>query len=464
MGIAEKLKATSLLTLTDKAANIRPSPRQTSARRGNPNELEVMLTEYIAKVYRELTARRSSAATQLPQRTSMLSGCGPTDGTIDEYQSRRLTFRRGNNVISWAINKIAIIAIAAVVVLGVTGCSGKSGSSQATPQQSSTAGPSGTIALPKKTVGILNIAQADPSAAAFQAAAVDAIQALGWDYVAVDTAGDASKMASGMMSLVNQKVDAILDLSCDTPQITQGLDAAKSANIPVVSFGSWLHSSPNLLAEVAPSELTLESLLDYYIISAMGGFNSSGKIFLLTRTTGLTMPIRQGQLETTLKALMPDVEIVGEHSVNEASFASDVMSATRAALAADPDINVIWAGKANYANPASQAVDQAGLHGKVTIVTYYSTDQNLDLLRKGEISAIADFSIPQNAWTAVDVLAQYFGKQQMPTWLSQFSALPLQYSLITQGNVPPEGQPYTYPVDAKQYFLEKWRQEFSNVQ
>ncbi len=368
-------------------------------------------------------------------------------------------------MISRTISKIAITAVAAVVVLGVVGCSsGKSSSSQATPQQSSTAQPSGTIALPKKTIGILNISEADPSAAAFQAAAVDAIQALGWNYVAVDTAGDASKMAAGMLSLVNQKVDAILDLSCDTPQITQGLDAAKSANIPVVSYGSWLHNSPELLAEVAPSEFTLESLLDYYIVSSMGGFNASGKIFLLTRTTGLTMPIREGQLRSTLQTLMPSVDIVGAHSVDEANFASDVTSAVRAALAANPDINVIWAGKANYANPAAQAVDQAGLSGKVTIVTYYSTDQNLNLLRQGEISAIADFSIPQNAWTAVDTLAEYFGKQQSPTWLSQFSALPLQYSLITKANVPPEGQPYTYPIDAKQYFLGKWRQEFSNVQ
>src|SRR5687768_12949354 len=66
------------------------------------------------------------------------------------------------------------------------------------------------VALEKKTIGIMGPVDAAEIIKLANDATERAAEALGWEVVRVDPGGDPAKMASGMTSLVNRNVDAIV--------------------------------------------------------------------------------------------------------------------------------------------------------------------------------------------------------------------------------------------------------------
>ena len=367
-----------------------------------------------------------------------------------------------------------LFALGLVVLLGLAAACGDGGEEGATPEgetpapQGETPAPQdetpaatpadSRVELPKKTIGLLNINLADAAAAELQKEVEAAVAAAGWELISVDGAGDPTLMAQGMQQLVNQNVDAVLDLAVDPVLIQAGLEAAEAKNIPVVNFAGLVTPSPLLAAQIAPSDYTLASLIDYYLINQLGG---SGKVFALTSNIIPAFTNRYELFKTELETLAPDIEIVGEHEVDFANFFADTTKAVSAAIQSNPDLDAIWAVAAPMPAPVAEAIKAAGKTDEIISVGFYAVPQNLELIRSGEFTAVADFSLEQAAWNSVDVLVQHFGADQPIESVRQFD-VPLQYTVVSASNVPASG-PYQYPFDYKSAILEQWKVQFSNV-
>lgn len=84
------------------------------------------------------------------------------------------------------------------------------------------------------TVGFLLNNGAVGTLVAIQKAAQAQVEALGGKFIGYDAATDAQKQVSQMDQLISQKVDAIIAYSITDATLTQGIQAAAKAGIPVI--------------------------------------------------------------------------------------------------------------------------------------------------------------------------------------------------------------------------------------
>jgi ABC-type sugar transport system substrate-binding protein len=347
---------------------------------------------------------------------------------------------------------------ALLVVLPLSACGGNNSSSSGAASNSSassTATDSGAkVDLPAKKIGILNISGSDPGAALAQSGAEQAIKMLGWSSVSVDAAGDPAKAAAGITQLLNQKVDAILDIGADPAILGSGLKTAKADNIPVI-LASGAGTPSDLVTSVVPNDTILAAYASDYLINTLDG---KGNVAIMT-TDGLPFAANRTKLFEAEVAKYPGIHIVATHQVDYANYQQDLLSATQSLMKAHPEINAILATISPYPSPIAAALKQMGLTGKVKVVSFYSYPSELKLLQSGQLDGVADADLVQNEFVAVDMFAQYFGKHRPLSSADQYS-FPLQYQLVTTQNLPADGKIH-YPVDPVAYYQMKWDAEFN---
>src|SRR3954466_3644730 len=96
------------------------------------------------------------------------------------------------------------------------------------------------IAADAPLVGIVSISATEANNARYISGAEAAAKELGWQISVVDAAGSADQANAGIQNFAQRGATAIVDMVFPFSSIGAGLDAAKSANIPVVSWGGGL--------------------------------------------------------------------------------------------------------------------------------------------------------------------------------------------------------------------------------
>ena len=137
------------------------------------------------------------------------------------------------------VGALALILVGAVLVAAATGSA--FGLGKPTGAQSPAAATK--VKLPRKTIGIMGPVDAAEVIKLVNDAAERAAKTLGWKVIRVDPGGDPAKMASGMTSLVNANVDAIVLTTMEPSTIASGLRAAARKKIPVIDTHTLTQSS-----------------------------------------------------------------------------------------------------------------------------------------------------------------------------------------------------------------------------
>lgn len=342
---------------------------------------------------------------------------------------------------------------ALLAACGGGGSESASAAEGATTSASGEAASGGTISLPPEKIGILNVNAADPGAALLETSAQEAAETLGWTTTSIDAGGNPAKMAAGMQQLVAQQVDAVLLDAVDPAAVADGLRQAHAADIPVVLYGGAGTQSP-YVTQIVPNDYALGALASNYLVNSLDG---KGKVAIMT-TDGIPWSRVRSELFKEIAKEYPEIEIVADHQVDFANFNSDLLSATKAVLSANPDLNAILATISPYPTPIAAALKQAGATDQVKVVGFYDYPSERKLISEGLLSGVATASFPHNAYQAVDALAQHFGAEKPLSAAEQF-ALPLQYELVTQSNVPAgEEEPGTEEMVA--FYEQRWQSEF----
>lgn len=279
---------------------------------------------------------------------------------------------------------------------------------------------------------------------------------LGWKYVVVDAEGDPQKEAAGMSSLVNQRVDAILSIANQPSAIQAGLQAAKSANIPVINVAGVVAPDPKLSASYAPDEKAMTKTLDDYMISHL---NSTGNIATITAPSIYALGIRDDQLKSDLQST--SIKVKANHEID---FTNPVQDATKAVgdiLTANPDTNAFWTDTDFDVQPAANVLKTKALCGKVQLYGYYGDKANLQALRDGCATAVVDTGISASSDMAIDSLLGYFIKKtpipKNPTYSEDF----FKPTIIDKTNVPADANTYfPPPADYTSYFHDKWSKDY----
>ena len=257
------------------------------------------------------------------------------------------------------------------------------------------------FAQQKTTIGV-SLAQDDnPFYIAMLKGIRERAQELGWDVVTVSANEDKAKQISGVQDLVARGVRGVLISPIDAVGVNAAYDAAKAANIPIVSVARG-STSPNQTLHVAMDETQIGRDIAEWTATAIGG---EGKVAMLQGPSGVPTFRNLGDGYTQAMAKNPKIQIAfradgpltRERGVKQAEDA----------LVANPDLKAIYAANDDVALGAMQAVLAADRSGKTIVTGMNGVPPALRAVKDGKLAMTVELNPVLWGRLGVDVLASY---------------------------------------------------------
>jgi ribose transport system substrate-binding protein len=261
--------------------------------------------------------------------------------------------------------------------------------------------PTPSSAQEKVTIGV-SLAQDDnPFYIAMLRGIRERAAELGWDVATVSANEDKVKQINGVQDLVARGVKGILISPIDAVGVNAAYDAAKAANIPIVSVARG-STSPNQTLHVAMDEKQIGRDIAAWTAKAIG---EEGKVAILMGPSGAPTfrNLAEGYTEEMAKfpkiqiAFRTDGSLTRERGVKQAEDA----------LVANPDLKAIYAGNDDVALGAIQAVIAAGRSDTTIVTGMNGVPPALRAVKDGKLAMTVELNPVLWGRLGVDVLASY---------------------------------------------------------
>ena len=285
----------------------------------------------------------------------------------------------------------ALVALLAVLAASIAG--------------SASGGPTGSAAapkkqLPRKTIGIMGPVDAAEIIKLATDATDRAAKTLGWRTIRVDPQGDPAKMAAGMTSLVNSRVDAIVLTTMEPATIAAGLRAAKARRIPVINTHTLTQSSPLFAGEYfLPPRQEFNVLLARMAREVPRG----SQIGTINLPQFLNAKLAGDYIKQAAPAR--GWEIVASHDADLMNLVPDTQRAVGDMLRANPGIDAIFGCCDFVPTGAVPAIRSSGKDIKVYAL--HGVPSAIAQARSGlAVLEVADYQ--RGGIVAIDVLARHW--------------------------------------------------------
>lgn len=350
----------------------------------------------------------------------------------------------------------AIAAVALSAAMGLAACSSS--------KKSSGGGSGSTKSCAGKKIGLVEIVppSVSPAVGEMEKTAVAAAANLGWTVEVAAADGTPAQMAAVIQTQVTKGVDAILNVAIQPAAATAALQAAKTANIPVIGIGAVFEDPQKLLAAVyGPSEVEMSTAL---AAQMKKDYANGAQALSLNASAIPSIVARQVTLEK--ETASTNIKVAKKHETDLANGPKDTENAVATNLRANPAINMIWALQdfeivKSLNTIQSQGLQQAGIYG------YYPPPDAFAAMRAwktGQAPIVAtDSPIKYSPWYAYDSLVNKLCLNKSTDWQVKQSEKPLPVRVFVAGstnadNQVPTGDYYDWPAFAP-YFLDKWKGE-----
>jgi ribose transport system substrate-binding protein len=232
-------------------------------------------------------------------------------------------------------------------------------------------------------VGIVSISANEANNARYITGAQAAAKEIGWQVSVIDAAGNADQANAAIQNFAQRGAAAIVDMVFPFSSIGAGLDAAKSAKIPVVTWGGGLGGG---VAATNGSGGPMVVPVNDLMIKTMSG---KGSVLALTYHTGEVCRNREVELDKALVST-PDIKVT-KNEVRIPGYFEDGAQYANAWLASHP------AGKENLAiwgcwdDPAIGAIGSLRAQNRTDVKVYgvNGNAQALENIKKGFMTATA---------------------------------------------------------------------------
>jgi ribose transport system substrate-binding protein len=224
-------------------------------------------------------------------------------------------------------------------------------------------------------------------------------QELGWEVATVSANEDKVKQINGVQDLVARGVKGVLISPIDAVGVNAAYDAAKAANIPIVSVARG-STSPNQTLHVAMDEKQIGRDIAEWTVKQIAG---EGKVAMLLGPSGAPTFRNLGDGYTEVMAKHPKITIV---SKSDGPLTRERgVKQTEDALVANPDLKAIYCANDDVALGAMQAVLATN---KTTLVTGMNgVPPALRAVKDGKLAMTVELNPVLWGRLGVDVLAQY---------------------------------------------------------
>jgi ribose transport system substrate-binding protein len=232
-------------------------------------------------------------------------------------------------------------------------------------------------------VGIVSISANEANNARYITGAQAAAKEIGWQVSVIDAAGNADQANAAIQNFAQRGAAAIVDMVFPFSSIGAGLDAAKSAKIPVVTWGGGLGGG---VAATNGSGGPMVVPVNDLMIKTMSG---KGSVLALTYHTGEVCRNREVELDKALVST-PGIKVT-KNEVRIPGYFEDGAQYANAWLASHP------AGKENLAiwgcwdDPAIGAIGSLRAQNRTDVKVYgvNGNAQALENIKKGFMTATA---------------------------------------------------------------------------
>ncbi len=332
----------------------------------------------------------------------------------------------------------------------------------------------GSVELPKKKIGFLNIIHAIESAARAEAAFKTAGEELGWEVISCDGQGDPTKIAACADTLLNQGAEAIATNGVEAAQIKPALEKAKSDGIPFVECTSDVSPSKLFAGEYGPDEAAAGKLAADFLIKQILASDRDKTIAVHSFPTGFASKRTQALLDALKEH--PEIKVVDTVDTDLADPAGSTQKAVDAELTRFPKLGAIWVAFDIAIPGAAQSVQQkypgAGPGERPILTGFNANTASLQWMKRGVIDALSDTAFENTCWVAVDQFAEYYARDtkvaQAPdggTFAPDYGFDYVKPQLVTKDNIPGKPasdavDPMPQPYDAPAFFKAKWAKEF----
>jgi len=280
-----------------------------------------------------------------------------------------------------------------------------------------------TAAQEKTTIGV-SLAQDDnPFYIAMLKGIRERAQELSWEVVTVSANEDKAKQIAGVQDLIAHGVKGILISPIDAVGVNAAYDAAKAANIPIVSVARG-STSPNQTLHVAMDESQIGRDIAEWTAKAIGG---EGEVAMLLGPSGVPTFRNLGDGYAQVMAKYPKIQVVfradgpltRERGVKQAEDA----------LVANPDLKAIYAANDDVALGAMQAVLAAERSGKTIVTGMNGVPPALRAVKDGKLAMTVELNPVLWGRLGVDVLASYLKGEKVE------SRVFIKHVIIDQTNI-----------------------------
>jgi ribose transport system substrate-binding protein len=238
-------------------------------------------------------------------------------------------------------------------------------------------------AADKPLIGLVSIAATEANNVRYINGAKKAAEELGYDVSVVDAAGSADQANAAIQNFAQRGALAIADLVFPASSIGAGLDAAKQANIPVVTWGGGLGLS---VAATNGSGAPIAEPVIQKMIDDMGG---KGELLALTYRTGEVCRNREALMDQMLQKY-PDIKVT-KNEVRIPGYFEDGAQYANAWLASHPPGDGKLAIWGCWDDPAIGAIGSLRSQSRddVTVYGVNGNAQAIENIKNGHMTATA---------------------------------------------------------------------------
>lgn len=300
--------------------------------------------------------------------------------------------------------KLAALALAAVMTLSLAACGGGSASGGSSSGSADAGSGDGGI-----EISYIVKAKSDNFWTTMEKAANAYAQEKGvkLNFQAPAKETDVEQQVQMVENAVSKGVDAIILSAADSKSLIPAIVKANNANIPVVLVNDTIDNDQ--LAADGGEVVTYVGISQYNAAKLAGDYAkeniTDGKVVYLEGIAGVDA------LADRLNGFRDQVADVTTEVASQTANCdrNEAFNVMQNVLNANKDVNLVWAVNAEMGQGAVQAVDQAGLTGKVQIFDFDAAPDDLLAIEAGTLAgSVAQYPNVQ-AETAVQVAIDAIG-------------------------------------------------------
>jgi ribose transport system substrate-binding protein len=355
--------------------------------------------------------------------------------------------------------------LACVAVLAACGEDGEVASEgDAPPSKAATTSPSEgsgasveplDLAIEPKTIGLYCAVCQGETVRRTAMGAKRAFELIGWKVNLVDGEGNPEKQQQVMTALVNAKVDAIVGAFLEPGPIASALEAAKKAEIPVVSVG--FPSTPSdLVAAVYPGED--ESVSQLLVERMAEDLPENAKVAEVDLPQYHGVQTRKNVWRASAKE--NGFDIVATHAIGDLS--RQVVESEKAGLDiinSNSELTAFWSCCDFSGQPLVRAVEASGKD--IPVFSYYALPSVIRYIREGKIVVVEPDNL-KSGFMALEQLVDFFENGTPIDAEKAMSESPPEATIVDETNAPADGEEI-YPFEELwQPFAERLNEKYGS--